>query len=209
MVHTSAAWEYVRHRWQWLRFRSSKLLCSLLILFTLGEYLYGLNLGFGYNLFLLIKLCYLLCFSEDPHNYKQLGENTNGPAATLFIYNPFRRYEVMIFFALRYYSKILKQRYNSNESLCLFDCLGLAFHHIYVCTRWTNAHYDEFDHSDFLGCCAWIGSSLVARCIGLFSWRFSRFNGNVHCQSKNFLSWGVWWGLCIDNGTYRNHYHGK
>lgn len=36
-------------------------------------------------------------FSDDPHNYKQIGENTNGPAATLFIYNPYRRYEVWRF----------------------------------------------------------------------------------------------------------------
>lgn len=35
--------------------------------------------------------------SEDEHNYKKLGENTNGPAATLFIYNPFRRYEAWRF----------------------------------------------------------------------------------------------------------------
>lgn len=30
-------------------------------------------------------------------NYKEIGENTNGPAATLFIYNPYRRYEVWRF----------------------------------------------------------------------------------------------------------------
>lgn len=40
----------------------------------------------------------LLClFSEDPYSYKKIGESTNGPAATLFIYNPFRRYEVWRF----------------------------------------------------------------------------------------------------------------
>lgn len=45
---------------------------------------------------IFIMICYLFIYSEDPHNYKQLGENTNGPAATMFIYNPFRRYEVKI-----------------------------------------------------------------------------------------------------------------
>lgn len=46
----------------------------------------------------ILKLydCLRSC-SELDYNYKEIGENTNGPAATLFIYNPYRRYEVWRF----------------------------------------------------------------------------------------------------------------
>lgn len=44
-----------------------------------------------------IRVFLFVFFSDDPRNYKQIGENTNGPAATLFIYNPYRRYEVWRF----------------------------------------------------------------------------------------------------------------
>lgn len=44
-----------------------------------------------------VSLGFFFIYSEDEHNYKKLGENTNGPAATLFIYNPFRRYEAWRF----------------------------------------------------------------------------------------------------------------
>ena len=39
----------------------------------------------------------LLFRSEDEYNHKPIGENTNGPAATLFIYNPYRRQEAWRF----------------------------------------------------------------------------------------------------------------
>lgn len=44
-----------------------------------------------------------LCFfffssnSEDPHNDMRIGENINGPAATLFIYNSTQRHQVWRF----------------------------------------------------------------------------------------------------------------
>ncbi|XP_031635937.1 rhomboid-related protein 2-like isoform X2 [Contarinia nasturtii] len=39
----------------------------------------------------------IIYFSEDVHNYKAVGENTNGPAASLFIYNPHLRVEAWRF----------------------------------------------------------------------------------------------------------------
>lgn len=36
-------------------------------------------------------------FSEDETNFKRAGENTNGPAAKIFIYNPYRRFEAWRF----------------------------------------------------------------------------------------------------------------
>lgn len=36
-------------------------------------------------------------FSKDPYNDKRIGENINGPAATLFIYNSSERYQVWRF----------------------------------------------------------------------------------------------------------------
>lgn len=38
-----------------------------------------------------------MVFSEDEYNHKPIGENTNGPAATLFIYNPYKRAEAWRF----------------------------------------------------------------------------------------------------------------
>lgn len=32
-------------------------------------------------------------FRDDPNHNQRIGESTNGPAATLFIYNPYKRYE--------------------------------------------------------------------------------------------------------------------
>ncbi|XP_055388945.1 protein rhomboid [Condylostylus longicornis] len=45
-------------------------------------------------IFFLIDVIY---FKDDPNNTKKVGENTNGPAAKLFIYNPYRRYEAWRF----------------------------------------------------------------------------------------------------------------
>lgn len=45
----------------------------------------------------LINVNAIFCFREDFSNTKQIGESTNGPAATLFIYNPFRRFEAWRF----------------------------------------------------------------------------------------------------------------
>lgn len=39
----------------------------------------------------------VMYFSEDPNNNKKVGESTDGPAATLFIYNPYKRYEAWRF----------------------------------------------------------------------------------------------------------------
>lgn len=39
----------------------------------------------------------VLHFHDDPSNTKKVGENTDGPVATLFIYNPYRRYEAWRF----------------------------------------------------------------------------------------------------------------
>lgn len=200
MVLTSEVCEYVRRHWQWLYSRSLKLSCFLSISFTLGEFFESFTV-------IVISNIYYLLSSEDPHNYKQIGENTNGPAATLFIYNPFRRYEV---------SEITI----SNNQLLWFQfhvvCfvfvgyyLGLAFHNIHVRSCWSHAYHDEFDNSDFLGCSTRIGSSLVACRISLFSRRFSRFNGHINCQSKDIFSWCFRWCLRIDYSTYRNDYHGK
>lgn len=38
-----------------------------------------------------------LYFRDDENNQKEIGESTSGPAASLFIYHPFRRYEAWRF----------------------------------------------------------------------------------------------------------------
>lgn len=56
---------------------------------------------------------------------------------------------------------------------------SLALRYVYVCACWHHAHHDEFDHSDFLGCCLGVGASVVESGFGLFGRRFSRFHGKI------------------------------
>ncbi|XP_058975088.1 protein rhomboid [Musca domestica] len=42
---------------------------------------------------IIMFLVDVIHFQDDPENNRRIGESTNGPAATLFIYNPYKRYE--------------------------------------------------------------------------------------------------------------------
>ncbi|XP_017869332.1 PREDICTED: protein rhomboid [Drosophila arizonae] len=42
---------------------------------------------------IIMFLVDVIYFQDDPNHNQRLGESTNGPAATLFIYNPYKRYE--------------------------------------------------------------------------------------------------------------------
>ncbi|KAL5277083.1 RHBDL2 family protein [Megaselia abdita] len=46
---------------------------------------------------IIVFLVDVIYFQDDPNNSKRLGENTNGPAAVTFIYNPHKRYEAWRF----------------------------------------------------------------------------------------------------------------
>ncbi|XP_067637635.1 rhomboid-related protein 2 [Eurosta solidaginis] len=52
-------------------------------------------------MFSIIEIVFFLVdvihFQDDPNNTANIGQNTNGPVATLFIYNPYRRYEAWRF----------------------------------------------------------------------------------------------------------------
>ncbi|XP_037931123.1 protein rhomboid [Teleopsis dalmanni] len=46
---------------------------------------------------IIMFLIDVIHFQDDPTNNKNIGESTNGPAATLFIYNPYKRFEAWRF----------------------------------------------------------------------------------------------------------------
>ncbi|XP_030382119.1 protein rhomboid [Scaptodrosophila lebanonensis] len=46
---------------------------------------------------IIMFLVDVIHFQDDPDHNQRLGESTNGPAATLFIYNPYKRYEAWRF----------------------------------------------------------------------------------------------------------------
>lgn len=103
MVPMNEVCEYARHHLPWFAFQLSRSSCFWLISFTLGiwplfnycNYSFTLHPSFPHTQ--NNHKCFAFNRSEYEVSYKEIGENTNGPAATLFIYNPFKRYEAWRF----------------------------------------------------------------------------------------------------------------
>lgn len=144
-------------------------------------------------------------FSEEQYSwreYKGLGESTNGPAATLFIYNPFRRFEAWRFVT---YMFVHVGVMHIMMNLIIQIFLGVALELVH--------HWWRVALVYLAGVAAGsMGTSIVNPRIflaGMF--RNVNFLERVISQKYNFFSTirCIRRCICLNHSSYRYNYHGK